>query len=600
MDDLFRLCGELSVHGAAHANALKGLAQHAQGLLAQLERVQRRVFEIETQIDSGGAGRLAEAHGDFAGFDALELDRYGELHTASRALAEEASDARAMALQLDDAIGRLGGLHQQQQRLSQELHYQAMTARMTTVGAMEPRWHRTVHATCQATDKEAVLQVEGGDTLIDSDVLGRLAEPLLHLLRNAVDHGLESPAEREALGKPRFGTIRLRFERQGQQVLLRCEDDGRGLDLEAIRRRAAERGLLSADRPVSDDEAARLILLPGFSSRQQVSETSGRGVGLDVVNAWAAGMQGGVRVISRPGQGCTLELRFAATLSTIAALIVEAGGQRYAIPSLQVEQAVARGLGRFAEAAGSTVFHHADRVLPAVTLRALVQPGAPAPAGDTLDAVIVRAADKLWAIGVERLVDARELLVKPAGRYARQLAAVAGLSILADGSVAVHLDLHALLREASPRAMALEGGATAAAPAAAAAAAGTAQRSVLIVDDSMTVRAALSRLMERLGFGTTLARDGLEALRLLRDVRPDLVLTDLEMPEMNGVELTRHIRGDAALRGLPVIMITSRSQDKHRELARAAGVDGYMTKPFNDEALAALVHRSLQLETAAS
>jgi chemosensory pili system protein ChpA (sensor histidine kinase/response regulator) len=594
LDEMIRLSGELSVHGSAQANALKVLADRTAGLLAQLQRLQRRVFELETRIDLKGAAVVRSGRASDAGFDALEFDRYGELHSVSHALAEETSDARAIGYQLDDAVSRLSGLHDQQHRLTQELHYLAMGSRMTAVGSMESRWHRTVRTTCQATGKEALLKVEGADTLMDSDVLTRLSEPLLHLLRNAIDHGLEEPQRRESLGKPRHGTIRLSFARQGQQVVLSCEDDGRGLDLEAIRRRGVERGLVAASQQLSDDEVTQLVLLPGFSSKQEVSEISGRGVGLDVVNQWAIGMNGQLRIRSRPGRGCSLELRFAASLSTVAALVVEAAGQRFALASAQVEQAVARGLGRFDLAAPEPLYHLGDRVLPAVALAGLVHPGAAEVPADQLDAVLVRNGAQVVALGVERLLDAGELLVKPPGRYATHLKAVSGLSLLGDGAIAIHLDLHHLLAAKRPPVLA------GADSRGAGATSSPHQPLVLLVDDSLTVRTALSRLMEQQGLRTELARDGVEAVEALRHATADLVLTDLEMPNMNGVELTRHIRSEPRLRHIPVVMITSRSQHKHRSLAESAGVDGYVTKPYNEQDLVALVSQVLDMERVAA
>ncbi len=591
VDELFRVSGEVSVHSAAMEARIKTLTERSRELLMQNLRVQKRLFELETVVDVRALTMMrgrSERASDGA-FDPLEMDQYSELHSTAHALMEEAADARVLALRLEEDIAKLSSVQTRQQRLAKDLQHLVIGTRMTEAGVLESRLQRNVRATCQATGKQATLLLKGADTLIDSDVLNRLADPLLHLLRNAVDHGLEAPSQRAASGKDATGRIELSFTRQGQQVVLRCSDDGCGLNLTAIRRRAIERGLIGAEQPLSDDDTARLILLAGFSTRDTVNEVSGRGIGLDVVRDWASAMSGSIKIVSNPGAGCTIELRFAASLSTMQSLIVEVCGQRFALPSLQIEQAVPRGVGSFEQVGGQLVYRHGRRVLPAVRLAE--------PAGLALDlgkpladydAVIVRHDEKTQVLAVDRLLDARELLVKNPGRYARHIRGVAGLSILGDGGVAVNLDLTQMLsasaakRRASPeRAVANPAAAT------------KALRGVLIVDDALSVRSSLLQLVQDAGFRAETARDGIDAINTLRSFKPDIVLTDLEMPNMNGVELTTHIRGREDLKRLPVIMITSRSQDKHRRMAEQAGVDSYVTKPYNDGDLLQMIRQAL-------
>lgn len=597
MDELFRVSGEVSVQGAAMESQLKTLAEAARTLVAQNLRVQQRLFELETLVDvraltmirargTGGTGGTAEA-----GFDPLEMDQYNELHSTAHALMEEAADARTLAARLDESIARTGSVHTRQMRLAKDLQHLVAATRMTEVGALASRLHRNVRSTCQATGKRAELQIEGGDTLIDSDVLNRLADPLLHILRNAVDHGLESPADRLAAGKPETGQIRLVFSRQGQHVVMQCVDDGRGLDFAAIRARAVERGLLAAEAPASDEELARMILMSGFSTRQTINELSGRGVGLDVVREWAAAMNGSIRVSSPQRAGCTLELRFAASLSTMHALVVEAAGQRLALPAAQVVRAVSRGVGRFERLGDSLVYHLSDRtgsqVHPARVLAQAAMMAHAMPDLEQCDAVLVRVDERVHALAVDRLLDARELLIKQPGRYARHLRAVAGLAVLGDGSVAVAVELAQLLTRAA-------GGSRSIGTEAPARLLSRDQTpGVLIVDDALSVRNSLLEMVRDAGYRAETARDGVEAVQALGAFRPDVVLTDLEMPNMNGIELTAHIRRSDDTRSLPVIMITSRSQDKHRRLAKEAGVDAYFTKPYNEAELLESIRNSV-------
>lgn len=588
VDELFRVSGEISVHTAAMEARIKTLTDRSRELLTQNLRVQKRLFELETLVDVPRLARLRSRtqRVEAQAFDPLEMDQYSELHSTAHALMEEAADARELATRLEDEIAQLGSVQTRQQRLAKDLQHLVIGTRMMAAGTLESRLQRNVRSTCQATGKQAVLVLQGGDTHIDSDVLNRLAEPLLHLLRNAIDHGLETPAERIAAGKNEVGRIELDFLRQGQQVVLRCRDDGRGLDLAAIRRSAVERGLIAQDQPLADDEIARLILLPGFSTNSAVSEVSGRGIGLDVVRNWVAAMSGAIRIDTRLGEGCTFELRFSASLSTIQSLIVEVSGQRFALPTLNIEQAVARGAGRFEYVGEQLVYRHGKRLLPALHLAdaAGLRRG-PDKALDQYDAVIVRLDEGPRALTVDRLIDSRELLVKSPGSYARHVRGVLGLSILGDGAVAVNLDLGQLLA-ARPQ--------WRAAPESVAPVVPEKQLpGVLIVDDALSVRSTLLQLVQDAGFRAEAARDGLDAIDTLRVFKPDIVLTDLEMPNMNGIELTSHIRGRDDLKGLPVIMITSRSQEKHRRAATEAGVDSYITKPYNDGDLLQTIRQAL-------
>jgi chemotaxis protein histidine kinase CheA len=579
IDELFRLAGEVSVHSAALEARIQQLTDRSRELLAQNLRVQKRLFELETLVDVRALTmmRARTRRGEEQAFDPLEMDQYSELHSTAHALAEEAADARVLAQRLEEGIAGLESVHTRHDRLAKDLQHLVIGTRMTDAGVLESRLQRNVRTTCQATGKLAQLAIAGADTQIDSDVLSRLTEPLLHLLRNAVDHGIEAPEERRAAGKDETGRIELSFARQGQQVVMRLADDGRGLDLAAIRRRAVERGLISVDDELEDAEAARLVLLPGFTTRDSVSEVSGRGIGLDVVREWATSLGGSVNIETVPGRGCTMELRFAASLSTIHSLIVETQGQRFAFASLAVEQAVPRGVGQFESVGDEVVYRHGKRVLPVVQLWQAA--GLPAPAAlplDQCDVVIARVENRLVAVAVERLLDSRELLVKNPGRYARHLRGVVGLAILGDGSIAVNLDVGQLLEAGrAQRRVTRERAPAAAQPA-------KRTPGVLIVDDALSVRNSLLQLVQDAGFRAEAARDGFDAIERLPDFQPDVVLTDLEMPNMNGIELTAHIRSQPELKRLPVIMITSRSQDKHKIAATEAGVDGYITKPYND------------------
>lgn len=591
IEELFRVSAEVSVHSSAMESQIKALAEFSKRLRTQQLRVKKRLFELETIVDVRSLAMMHATDRQQSGtaFDPLELEQYNELHSTTHALLEEFNDVLLLSEQLSQNLSTLGGMENQQQVLSRDLQHLVIGTRMSEVGSLESRLQRNIRTTCQMTGKQARLLITGGDTLIDSDVLSKLADPLLHLLRNAVDHGIESPDERTAAGKEPVGTISLDFSAQGQQIFLRCEDDGKGLDYNRILQRAIQNGLVTADEDLSHDEIGRLIFMSGFSTRDSVSEVSGRGVGLDVVREWLNTMNGSISIDSETGKNTVMTLSFASSLTTVQSLIVESAGQAFALPSVQIQQALSHDEGRFTESADALQYYHNDRIYGAKYLSDLLGFERSSLPLDETFAVLMRIQDEIWAIAVDRLIDSRELLLKPPGLYVRHISGIVGTSILGDGSVAMHLDMPQLIS----RAVGSRYQSNLGAPTDSGKSSNT--TNILIVDDSLSVRNTLQELIEDAGFSTRTARDGIEAVNLLDDFTPQIVLTDLEMPNMNGVELTTHIRNRQGMQYMPIIMITSRSQDKHRELAIQAGVDTYFTKPYNEGELLKTINEILKV-----
>lgn len=592
IEELFRVSAEISVQTSAMEARIKQLRDSSKDLLSQNLRVKKRLYELETVVDVKTISMMRSMGQDSSdvGFDPLEMEQYSELHSTAHAMIEDANDAIVMSQYLGDEIAQLTSLQTQQQVLSGDLQHLVIGTRMTEVSSLESRLQRNVRTTAQATGKQAMLELKGKSTLIDSDVLNQLSQPLLHLLRNAVDHGLESPNDRAEAGKDPVGHVVLDFSKQGQQVVLRCQDDGGGLDYDTIYQRALERGIVNADDDLTEEQIGNLILNSGFSTRDSVSQISGRGVGLDVVRDWVGSMNGDISVASQSGQGTTIELRFAASLSTTQTLIVEAAGQNFALPSLQVQQALASEVGQFVVDDNDNLqYHLEDKIIAARYLADLVnlERDLDKPLDD-YSAVIVYARNESYALAVDALIDARELLVKDPDRYSRHLPEVAGVSILGDGSVTAHLDVAQLISRTGRAAQTIGASASSRRTEVV-----EHRQKVLVVDDSLSVRNVLQELVEDLGCLAKTAKDGIDAIDALNNFTPDLVLTDLEMPNMNGVELTEHIRGRKDVGELPIIMITSRSQAKHKELAVRAGVDEYVTKPYNEDALLQMIQQRL-------
>jgi chemotaxis protein histidine kinase CheA/CheY-like chemotaxis protein len=577
LDDLVRMVGEITIKVGELEQEVKATNGRSRQLVDQDRSIQKRLFELENSVDIRGLAARHKLHGQHSAqseFDSLEMDQYNEVQSITRALMEETTDARDLGLGIKDELAGLAGIIHQQQRLVRELAHLASQTRMAPVETIVPRLQRNVRQTTTATHKQAELIVKGTDILVDVDVLNQLLDPLLHILRNAVDHGLETPEERVAAGKDATGRIELTVARRGQVVTVRCADDGRGLNLENIRAKAIERGLLDASATPTDAEIARLTLLPGFSTRDAVTEISGRGVGLDVVATRLRSLSGSIDIRSEAGRGLTIELKFQASLIATHALFIRDGGQVFGLASHTVQRAIPAVAVKVArEAEGLFAYVDDERYL-AHELSALT--GLTAAANpERRNLVLVNSDHGTLGVLCDAVLDANELVTRPAGRWMKRIPGVAGIGLLGNGSVIPLLDVAELAR--SPRDAALHAAAASRSQEKA-----TRRSRVLVVDDSLSVRRAIAQLLEDQGYDVTLARDGLEAAKAMESARPDALLTDLEMPNMNGLELAAHVRSRRELDGLVVIMITSRSLDKHRRQALTAGVDIYLTKPYTD------------------
>ena len=592
MDELFRLTGELSVKIGQLTEQVKQTQQRTNGLLRQNLKVQQRIFDLENLVDIRGLASLRDtqiSHGDQI-FDALEMEQYTELQSNTRALTEEAADTREFSRRIEEDVAQMGAVLQQTQRVQRELQYMAMTTRMSPVGSLAPRLHRNIRQTSQQTGKKAKLIIEGEDILIDGDMLNNLVDPLLHILRNAIDHGIETPDERTRAGKPEVSTIHLVFSRRGQTVTVRCRDDGHGLDYSAIRHKAIERGLIQAGQDVSEEELSRFILLPSFSTRERTNEISGRGVGLDVVRDRLLVMKGMVEVRSEFGKGCEFLLRFQASLVAQHALLIESSNQIFAVPSYALDQALPPAAGEFVSIGSEINLRYQKRTYPVKALSALIGYDSGVMTSEIMNSksvLLVHVDLDIHAVLVDRIVDGRDLILKDPGRYVKKINGVGGIAILGDGIVAPLLDLAELLRLPMPQLIEAAASNTSGDPVT------TTRRDILVVDDSLSVRKSLVQLVSDAGYNVKAAKDGLEAIALLKDFIPGVILTDLEMPNMNGLEFTSHLRARPDTCELPVIMITSRSMDKHRKQAELAGVSVYMTKPYTDTDLLGHIHSAI-------
>jgi chemotaxis protein histidine kinase CheA/ActR/RegA family two-component response regulator len=555
--------------------------------------LERRLRELEQTVDK----QVVQLRGQKeAGenFDPLEMDRYDTLYTLSRFLSEAVQDELELAREARGQVGSALKLLRDEDQIQREQHRDLLGARLVPVKTILPRLKRNVAQTAASTHKQARLIVEGENTSLDADVLTRLTEPLLHLLRNAVDHGLESSEERSILGKNPSGTITLSFRRVGQDVELVCADDGKGLDLPTIYDKAVEYGLITPGTKLSEDEVRRLILQPGFSTKGEVTEVSGRGVGMDVVNDRVNGLKGRLDIESAPYEGSRFIIRVPVSTGAAQALIVQCSSEEIALASDQVVQALSADEVEIVPGLGSApMLRHLGHEYPAYAL------GVWLGFEDSVDIasrkqpmVLCRGASHTIALAIDQVVDAREMILQDIGRLTRRISGVVGGALRNDGRPMFLLDVAALERSAlSGKKM---GSSLALRKRLAV------QRTrVLVVDDALSVRRSMQQLLEDAGYDVTVAADGFLALESLREKSPAIVLTDLEMPNLNGLELTKRIRELPQFMGMPVVMITSRASDKHRDLAMDAGVDLYLTKPYTDAVLIEHIRRLVSQDASA-
>lgn len=574
LDRLVNHAGEVAIYRSRLEQQLGAF----RGAMGELERTNARLrdqlrrLDLETEAQIVARYQREQDQADQK-FDPLELDRFSTLQQLSRALNESAADLGGLQGVLDDLSRQYDSLLQQQSRVSSELQDGLMRARMVPFDGLVPRLRRVVRQSGIDTGKQVHLTLEGTHGELDRNVLDRMVAPLEHMLRNSVAHGLEAPEQRRAAGKPEEGEIAIRLHREGSEIVLEVADDGAGLDREAIRRRAIERGLLAIDAQPDEPELDNLIFASGFTTADQVSQLAGRGVGMDVVRNEVRQLGGSVDIQSVRGQGVRFTLRLPQTLAVTQAVFVQIGETTFAVPVASVS-----GIGRLSrerfEAADSS-YRYSGEDYPLYDLGSLVgQAPARADGQAQVPLLLVRAGDLRAAVAIDQVLGNREIVVKPVGLQIASVPGIYGATITGDGRVVVILDVAPLVRRflANPTApVAIN--------------APRQERQVplvMVVDDSLTMRKVTGRILERHNFEVSVARDGVEALEQLEERVPDLMLLDIEMPRMDGYELATAMRADPRYKDVPIVMITSRSGDKHRQRAFEIGVQRYLGKPYQE------------------
>jgi chemosensory pili system protein ChpA (sensor histidine kinase/response regulator) len=579
LDQLLNHAGEVSIARARLEQQLGSIEFNLGELSRTVTRLKEQLRKLEIETEAQILHRHESESTHRQEFDPLELDRYSSIQQFSRALAESANDVASIQGLLESLIAEAQNLLQQQSRTVTELQNGLMRTRMVSFQRHVQRLARIVRQAATDTGKRAELSVAGASGELDRQVLERMLPPFEHMLRNAVVHGIETPELRRAAGKDECGHIHLSLKREGAEVIVEVSDDGAGMDLPAIRRKGLELGLIRSDQELSDEDVMQLVLEPGFSTASALTQQAGRGVGMDVAAVEIKKLGGALHMESNPGRGTRFTIRLPFTLAISHALVVRAGDEYYALPLPTVEGVVRLTRDEVAahlRADGATFSHSGQKYrLQPLAVYVGMEPS-PLPEQDvTIPVVLVRAGEHSTGLVADELIGSREIVVKPVGPQISGIRGISGATILGDGRIVIILDIGALVRaewrgRAAPTITRDK----------------TDRRTfALVVDDSITVRRVTQRLLERNGMRVVTARDGMDAIAALADNVPDVILLDIEMPRMDGYEVAAHVRNDARLRDIPIIMITSRVGEKHRARAIELGVDDYLGKPYQESQL---------------
>ncbi len=606
LDSLVNYAGEVSIYRSRLEQQISTFRFNLVEFETTVSRLRDQLRKLELETEAQILSRFQrEAEATESAFDPLELDRFSQLQQLSRALAESVSDLTSIQGLLDDLTRQSETLLLQQSRVSSDLQEGLMRTRMVPFDSLVPSLRRTLRQAAQELNKRAQLKVEGAQGEMDRNLLERMKAPFEHMMRNALAHGIESPEERLVAGKPLDGTVGIQVSREATEVVLRVSDDGRGLDRDAIRRKAIERGLLKPDVQLSDRDLYGFILETGFSTAETVTQLAGRGVGMDVVHSEIKQLGGSLAIDSTHGTGTTFVIRLPFTLAVTQAILVRLGEGTYAVPMSSVQGVVriARGdLARRMNEANPSYVYAGEEFLIYELSNLLNMPQGRMADEPQWPMLMTPTGDQRAAVRVDGVLGSREIVVKSVGPQVSSVPGIFGATIMGDGSVVMILDLAPLVRRhAALRARAdtgeVEMPVTPALPLAPVV---ESRRHplIMVVDDSITMRKVTTRVLERNDMDVVTAKDGLDAVEKLQDKVPDVVLLDVEMPRMDGYELATYMKNDTRLKNVPIIMITSRTGEKHRQRALEIGVERYLGKPYQEADLLRNLQETLRLSRA--
>ncbi|HYT85738.1 MAG TPA: Hpt domain-containing protein [Burkholderiales bacterium] len=580
VDRLVNEAGEVAIARSRIEGEMRALKSAMQELTDNVARLRAQLREIEIQAESQMQSRLELAREAKKEFDPLEFDRFTRFQEVTRLMAESVSDVSTVHANLVNTVEETEKALLAQARLNRDLQQGLMRVRMVPFGSLSERLYRILRQTGKEVGKRANLDIKGTQVELDRSVLERMTAPLEHLLRNAVTHGIETPEQRRAAGKPEIGEIRLELTQEGNEVRLTLADDGAGLDIDRIREKAIEKGLIEPRATmVSEAEIADFIFHAGFSTATKVTQVAGRGVGMDVVKSEVAALGGRVELHFTRGKGTRFTIYLPLTLAVTQAVLVRAGNRTYAIPAVMVEQVLQMRQEQLVAAYSSRQTQWQDRRYPFHYLPHLL--GISDAVGEQQrfsPTLFLRSGTNAISLHVDEMLGSnQEIVVKSIGPQLQRIAGITGATVLGTGEIVLILNPVQLALKELPAAAVVH---EAPKPQIAAL-----QPTIMVVDDSLTVRKVTGRLLERQGYLVVTARDGVEAMQKLQELIPDVMLVDIEMPRMDGFDLTRNVRADKRLSQVPIIMITSRTADKHQNYAKEIGVSHFLGKPYQEDDL---------------
>jgi chemosensory pili system protein ChpA (sensor histidine kinase/response regulator) len=594
LDNLVNSAGEVSIYRARMEQQVSGLGSYLGELEQTITRLKKQLRSLEAETEAQiHFGHREEESKSPKEFDPLELDRYTMIQELSRSLGESVNDLSSLQGMLGEQVRDSETLLLQQSRVNTDLQDGLIKSRMVRFSGLLSRLRRLVRQSSQELGKKAELVVSGEENEVDNKVLDRIVAPLEHLIRNAVSHGIETSVERVKKGKPEVGVVSINISRDGSDVVVKVSDDGAGINLDRVRGRALQLGLIDENRSIPDNDLLRFILEPGFSTAEHVTQLSGRGVGMDVVDIEIKQLGGALQIETGP-QGSTFTARLPFTLSINQAILVKTGEESYAIPLINIEGITRIETHRLVEQyqKDEPEIEYAGQSFALRYLSRLVDAGSQFNARDEQlkqPVILSRSGDVRVALHVDEVLGNREIVVKSLGKQLSQVKGLAGASILADGSIVLILDINSVVRHSKSSLVEIvykadleDSGAGE-----------KSGKTIMVVDDSITMRRVASKLLERHSYKVVTAKDGVDALAQLEDVRPDVMLLDIEMPRMDGFELATHMQNESLFSNIPIIMITSRTGEKHRERALEIGVTNYMGKPYQEEELITNIQAAL-------
>jgi chemosensory pili system protein ChpA (sensor histidine kinase/response regulator) len=582
LDHLINEAGEVSIARSRIEAELRAQKQALADLTESISRLRAQLREVEVQADSQMQSRQSELEEKKTEFDPLEFDRYTRLQELTRLMSESLHDITAIQQTLGKNLGETEAAVLAQARTSRDVQQELMRMRAVPFSNLNERLYRIVRQTSREVEKKAELEIEGAQVELDRGVLEKIGAPLEHMLRNSLAHGLETPEARLAAGKPEAGKIHISLRQESNEIALILSDDGAGINVDKVYEKALAAGHVTPEQKLTEQEKMHLIFGSGLSTADQVTELSGRGVGMDVVRSEITSIGGRVDITSTRGKGTTFTIYLPLTLAVTQVVMVRAGQSILAISAAMVENVLRLKADAMTGLYDRRMVEIGERSYPLHYLQQLLGAPGATEVQPYNSVLLLRSGIQRIALHVDELIGNQEIVVKSLGPQVARVPGIAGATVLPDGSIVLILNPVQLAHQArlAPPKPATETAAPAEEDVRTSSAA-----IVMVVDDSLTVRKITSRLLEREGYTVLTAKDGVDALQQLKDNLPSVMLVDIEMPRMDGFDLTKNVRADPRLAKIPIVMISSRTADKHRNQAAQLGVNAFLGKPYQEAEL---------------